>query len=142
LKKLEDLPTLAEIKDGLPELSPQTDLVEALEADAHGVDAVLAAQDDQSEGDTQAGSSADDGAQDADAGEPGASVSVLAAADETADDEEPGDDSELAGPDLVSADDDEPASSKRGAADEADEGDDTNVKSADVIPLRASEDDQ
>ena len=43
LKKLEELPTLAEIKDGLPELSPQTDLLESLEADARGVDAVLSA---------------------------------------------------------------------------------------------------
>ena len=43
LKKLEELPTLAEIKDGLPELSPQADLIESLaEADAHGVEAVLA----------------------------------------------------------------------------------------------------
>lgn len=32
LKKLEELPALADIKDGLPELSPQTDLVESLEA--------------------------------------------------------------------------------------------------------------
>ena len=30
LKKLEELPTLAEIKDGLPELSPQADLIESL----------------------------------------------------------------------------------------------------------------
>ena len=51
LKKLEDLPTLAEIKDGLPELSPQTDLLESLEADARGVDAVL------SEGGTGGGAS-------------------------------------------------------------------------------------
>ncbi len=32
LKRLEDLPTLADIKDGLPELSPQTDLIDSLEA--------------------------------------------------------------------------------------------------------------
>jgi segregation and condensation protein B len=32
LKKLDELPTLAEIKDGLPELSPQTDLIDSLEA--------------------------------------------------------------------------------------------------------------
>jgi segregation and condensation protein B len=32
LKRLEDLPTLAEIKDGLPELSPQADLIDSLEA--------------------------------------------------------------------------------------------------------------
>ena len=36
LKKLEDLPTLAELKDGLPELSPQTDLIDSLEAEARG----------------------------------------------------------------------------------------------------------
>ncbi len=42
LKKLEELPTLAELKEGLPELSPQTDLLESLvEADAQGVEAVL-----------------------------------------------------------------------------------------------------
>jgi segregation and condensation protein B len=44
LKKLDELPTLAEIKDGLPELSPQTDLIESLEEQAklaeHGVEAV------------------------------------------------------------------------------------------------------
>jgi len=34
LKKLEELPTLAEIKDGLPELSPQTDLIDSLEDEA------------------------------------------------------------------------------------------------------------
>src|SRR5262245_15051897 len=45
LKKLEDLPPLVELKDGLPELSPQTDLLETLEADAQGVEAVLAEGD-------------------------------------------------------------------------------------------------
>jgi segregation and condensation protein B len=59
LKKLEDLPPLAELKDGLPELSPQTDLIESLEAEARGelppaaVDGDLAnpfeAQDDAAE---------------------------------------------------------------------------------------------
>lgn len=39
LKRLEDLPTLAEIKDGLPELSPQADLIESLEAQVALVDA-------------------------------------------------------------------------------------------------------
>jgi segregation and condensation protein B len=34
LKKLEDLPPLSEIKDGMPELSPQADLVQSLEAEA------------------------------------------------------------------------------------------------------------
>jgi segregation and condensation protein B len=42
LKKLEDLPTLAEIKDGLPELSPQTDLIDSLEARAEGGEAAEA----------------------------------------------------------------------------------------------------
>ena len=32
LKKLEELPTLADIKDGFPELSPQADLIDTLEA--------------------------------------------------------------------------------------------------------------
>lgn len=135
LKKLEDLPTLAELKDGMPELSPQTDLIDALEADAHGVDAVLA-QDGPDEG-----GSDDGGAQGSGGGERGASVAVLAAAAEATDDEDTGDDSELAGPDLMGTDDDEPASAKRGAADEEGEGDDASAKSADVIPLRASEDD-
>src|SRR5262245_52665493 len=63
LKKLEDLPPLVELKDGLPELSPQTDLLESLEADARGVDAVL------SEGDTVA------------------SVTLIPAADSIEDDE-------------------------------------------------------
>ena len=39
LKKLEELPTLAEIKDGLPELSPQTDLVDTLEAGLEAMEA-------------------------------------------------------------------------------------------------------
>lgn len=39
LKKLEDLPTLAEIKDGLPELSPQADLIDSLEGRAAAGDA-------------------------------------------------------------------------------------------------------
>ena len=34
LRKLEELPTLAELKDGLPELSPQTDLIDSLDAEA------------------------------------------------------------------------------------------------------------
>src|SRR5690606_3017978 len=35
LKKLEDLPALADIKDGLPELHPQTDFIEAIESGAN-----------------------------------------------------------------------------------------------------------
>jgi segregation and condensation protein B len=122
LKKLEDLPTLAEIKDGFPELSPQTDLVESLEADARGVDAVLSGSEDESQ--------------------PMATVTSISVAVEAADEGEgPGDDSELAGPDLIASEDsdDEPVRAGNGSDDEAE---DANVQSADVIPLRATEDDQ
>ena len=119
LKKLEDLPTLAEIKDGLPELSPQTDLVETLEADARGVDAVLSQGGDEE-------------------GAPLATVTPISlAADvlEDTDEEDADDDSELAGPDLVEAGEDSKGNS-------GDDSDDANVQSADVIPLRATEDEQ
>jgi segregation and condensation protein B len=120
LKKLEDLPTLAELKDGMPELSPQTDLLESLiEADAQGVDAVLSDE------------------------EVGASVAVMHPSIEEPD-ESVDDDSELAGPDLSSEDsDDDAARAKRGSAnDDSDDGDEAEVQSADVIPLRAAEDEQ
>jgi segregation and condensation protein B len=120
LKKLEDLPTLAEIKDGLPELSPQTDLLESLEADARGVDAVL------SEGEA-------------------AAVTVLSEGVGPIDEpDEADDESELTGADLLGGgedSDDEAARAKRGSNDESDEHDE-NVQSAEVIPLRATEDDQ
>jgi segregation and condensation protein B len=122
LKKLEELPTLAELKDGLPELSPQTDLLESLEADARGVDAVLS----EGEGDAAV-----------------ASVTVLAAAvgpiDEP-DEADDSDDSELAGADLLGEDSEDESRQAKGDASE--ETDDANVQSADVIPLRATEDDQ
>jgi segregation and condensation protein B len=122
LKRLEDLPTLAELKDGMPELSPQTDLVESLEADAHGVDAVL------SEG----------------SAEGGASVTIMHAADEELDESDAGDDSELAGPDLLNAEDadDDGARVGRGSADDAGDNEDAEVQADNVIPLRAAEDDQ
>ena len=97
LKKLEELPTLAELKDGLPELSPQSDLVDTLEAELEaneaGAEAVPIAD------------SADDApavlvpapANDATAG--GADDSdVLAFNDEDSDEDEG---SELEGPDLI-----------------------------------------
>ena len=122
LKKLEELPTLAELKDGLPELSPQTDLLESLEADARGVDAVLS----EGEGDAAV-----------------ASVTVLAAAvgpiDEP-DEADDSDDSELAGADLLGEDSED--ESRQAKVDASEETDDANVQSADVIPLRATEDDQ
>jgi segregation and condensation protein B len=113
LKKLEDLPTLAEIKDGLPELSPQTDLLESLEAEAR----VL------SEGEPGSG----------------ATVVVIGPIAEEPDESDAVDDSELAGPDLAEESDDDAARGKRGSADDTD---DAEVQSADVIPLRAAEDDQ
>jgi segregation and condensation protein B len=123
LKRLEDLPTLAELKDGMPELSPQTDLLESLvEADALGVDAVLS----------------DEGA------EGGASVAVMHPSIEEPDDSVD-DASELAGPDLADADDsdDDAARAKRGSAsDDSDDSDESEVQSADVIPLRAADDEQ
>jgi segregation and condensation protein B len=112
LKKLEDLPTLAEIKDSFPELSPQTDLIDALRS---------------ADGETA---------------ETGASVAVLAttvdsilSADSEADEE---DDSELIGPDLLRGDGDEGPGRRADPADE--EEDDAAVQSAEVIPLRAADD--
>jgi segregation and condensation protein B len=49
LKRLEDLPALADIKDGLPELSPQTDLIDALEIDDGGEVEESAEADEQGE---------------------------------------------------------------------------------------------
>lgn len=46
LKKLDELPALADIKDGLPELSPQTDLIESLEAQVRINEGVEAAPPD------------------------------------------------------------------------------------------------
>ena len=95
LKKLEELPTLADIKDGLPELSPQTDLIESLEVDARGVDVVLMHSGENLQA--------------------SASVAMLAAnlddieqVDEQNEDSAD-DDSDLAGPDLVAEDSEDDA---------------------------------
>jgi segregation and condensation protein B len=122
LKKLEDLPTLADIKDGIPELSPQTDLLDTLEADAQGVDAVLS--DDGEVASTHV-----------------ATVTPISAAHESAEDEDEGDDSELAGPDLVDTSDSD-EDSARAKRDAADDTDDASVQSAEIIPLRAADDEQ
>ena len=67
LKKLEDLPPLAELKDGLPELSPQTDLIESLEAEARGelppaaVDADLSSPFEAEVGEDSSDDDVDDG---------------------------------------------------------------------------------
>jgi segregation and condensation protein B len=86
LKKLEDLPTLAEIKDSYPELSPQSDLLESLEGGAEGIASVGLDQLQRMEAGAKAPAVAD----------------VLLAG---TGDEDDGDDSELAGPDLVTDDD-------------------------------------
>jgi segregation and condensation protein B len=86
LKKLEDLPTLAEIKDSYPELSPQSDLLESLEGGAEGIASVGHEQLQRMEAGAKAPAVAD----------------VLLAG---TGDEDDGDDSELAGPDLVTDDD-------------------------------------
>jgi segregation and condensation protein B len=131
LKKLEELPTLAEIKDGMPELSPQTDLIESLvEADAHGVEAVLSEDED-----------AGDGTSLTVVGTVPEASSRAAETHETGEFEEgdsADDDADLAGPDLISDESEEDASREGGT----DEVDDADVQSADVIPLRASDDDQ
>lgn len=118
LKKLEELPTLAEINDGLPELSPQTDLVEELAAEtAATVEPV------------------GDGTE-----EPMVLVADIAGLETHADDvladseDDAGDDSELAGPDLVVVEED----SAPPAEAANDEDDSVAVRSADIIPLRAA----
>lgn len=98
LKKLEDLPPLAEIKDGLPELSPQTDLVDTLQAEAEtetgepAADAAPEALIEAAPPAAEAHAEADDAASDV--------VEHMFDAEEEGDD----DDSELEGPDLIDTD--------------------------------------
>jgi segregation and condensation protein B len=117
LKKLEDLPPLAELKDGFPELSPQTDLVDRLEAD-----------------DTVADGEGD-----------GAEIAVLAAgalpqpatAMDLADSDEVDDnDDDLAGPNLIETEGENEGQTANTA--KATEADDAEPESAEIIPLRAS----
>ena len=134
LKKLEDLPPLAELKDGFPELSPQTDLVDTLEADANAADsegegnevaallgsglsrpvAVPAAGSEPAEADS-------------------ADVDIDIDLDDTDDDEDQ-DESELAGPDLIEAETETQTADTANAPD----ADDADAESAEIIPLRAS----
>jgi segregation and condensation protein B len=120
LKKLEDLPT--------PELSPQTDLIETLEADAHAVDAVLA-----QEGELEAQAVAT-------VTPISAAVAALGDEPEAGDEDEEVDESELEGPDIV-----EPADARGNAPGEggaADDAEEANVQSAEIIPLRAADDER
>ena len=59
---------------------------------------------------------------------------------EADDEDDADDDSELAGPDLVGDDSDDDATRAHGHA--AEDADDASVQSADVIPLRAADDEQ
>jgi segregation and condensation protein B len=92
LKKLEDLPPLAEIKDGLPELSPQADLIETLEAALDGNDAQAEGKATDGSPVTALVSQNDDPAADAD--------DSIAVTFESDSDEDSGA-SELEGPDLI-----------------------------------------
>ena len=125
LKKLEELPTLADIKDGLPELSPQTDLVESLEVDARGVDVVLIA----------AAARTCRPALRSRCSRPTSTISSRMTTRPTADD-----DSDLAGPDLVAEDSDDDRT--REAHGSEDDADDAEAQTANVIPLRAADDEQ
>jgi segregation and condensation protein B len=124
LKKLEELPTLADIKDGLPELSPQTDLVESLEVDARGVDVVLSHSGENLQA--------------------SAPLAMLAAnfddIEQDEDEADAGDDSDLAGPDLVAEESDDDRT--REAHSSHDAADDTEAQADNVIPLRAADDEQ
>jgi hypothetical protein len=79
-------------------------------------------------------------------GEAAASVTVLSAGVGPIDEPDDADDeSELTGADLLGAgedSDDEAARAKRSGNDETDDEHDENVQSAEVIPLRATEDEQ
>jgi hypothetical protein len=95
----------------MPELSPQTDLIESLEAETRGEPVVVAL-------DTQA------------------TVTPIAPIDRLLDEEtEPEDDSELAGPDLVADDSDEATVRGESRVDGAEEP----SESAQIIPLRATD---
>jgi segregation and condensation protein B len=112
LKKLEDLPPLAELKDGLPELSPQTDLIESLEAEARGeLPAATVAADFTN----PFGDDAEERASDGDVGE-------------AALDDDSGDDDAL---------DAEGAPESANDADAIEPQAEDDLQSAEIIPLRA-----
>ncbi|HET7130616.1 MAG TPA: SMC-Scp complex subunit ScpB, partial [Gammaproteobacteria bacterium] len=125
LKKLDELPTLAEIKDGLPELSPQTDLIESLEEQARLVElAPPGAPDSLTE------ARAVDLA--ADAGQP--SLEAVSEADTPDASAGPDEESVIADHLLESE-----AVDFAGAPLESEDGEESAVEhDADVIPLRAA----
>jgi segregation and condensation protein B len=129
LKKLEELPPLAELKDGLPELSPQTDLIESLEAEARG-ELPPALVDGESPALVEIA-----GADDADLPPASGETTVdspdalTADLDESSDDDDDFDAPAGAGADATGFDSDE-------TSDESDDA--LESESADVIPLRAT----
>jgi segregation and condensation protein B len=131
LKRLEDLPPLADIKDGLPELSPQADLIETLEAGAGGVEGIGVSGDD-GNADEPAVLAAEQVAELVDS----AAVPVL----DDAADEDDADDSDLEGPDLLDSQQeidgavDVPAEERP----KADSGEGESADSAAAIPRRAA----
>lgn len=142
LKKLEDLPPLAELKDGFPEISPQTDLVDTLQADAAAEAAAApdgeAQSDLEQQNDTAAAASDESGAETPAAANDDLEIDSVSFADDTDEDENDADD-ELAGPDLIDAE----AESETQAADPAHAtgGEDVEPESAEPVPLRAAGDD-
>lgn len=132
LKKLEDLPPLAELKDGFPELSPQTDLVDTLEADAN-------AADGEGEGVGIAVLPAGDFLPPAADVPENSDAAAIDLADSDVDfdtDEDDDNDDDLAGPDLVETE----AENEGQTADTANatDADDAEPESAEIIPLRAA----
>lgn len=126
LKRLEDLPPLAELKDGFPETSPQTDLVDTLEADTHGGNADAGASSaattaSDAEHPEELGTSADAPVE--------AETFDATVADSEGDSDEDDSDDELGGPDLADTAVDNDATT--------DDSAEAEPESAQIIPLRA-----
>jgi segregation and condensation protein B len=132
LKKLEDLPPLAELKDGFPELSPQTDLIDTLEADA----IVAEGEGERAEVAVLAADApprpVTDVPENREETEPDSADSDI---DFDSDEDDDADD-DLAGPDLIETE----AESEAQPADttNAADAEDAEPESAEIIPLRAS----
>jgi segregation and condensation protein B len=126
LKKLEELPPLAELKDGLPELSPQTDLIEALGGEGRG-ELPPATIDGEFGPPVEASTAPSDDAVFE------ASDSIVAVDEIVADvDDDSGDEDFDLSLDSDSADFD--------STEAPDDADPVETESADVIPLRAARD--
>jgi segregation and condensation protein B len=132
LKKLEELPPLAELKDGLPELSPQTDLIDSLEAEARGESPSLLDEAPSAFIEISAAGS-DDGDLRVDADATNLE-SDLVGDDLTADLDEGSDDDDFDG----GADSDADAAGRDAAKASDDSDDSLESESADVIPLHAT----